>query len=79
MHYPENLAQLKEIITSARERKVGLVPRSSSGESIHGASVNEAAEIVSFEKMNKIMAVNRHDRYIRVQSGVTFAQLLPEV
>ena len=79
MHYPENLAQLKEIIASARERKVGLVPRSSGGESIHGASVNAAAETVSFEKMNEIMAVNRHDRYIRVQPGVTFAQILPEV
>lgn len=79
MHYPENMAQLKELVSSARERGVGLVPVSSASPHIHGASQNENAERVSFEKMKKIMAINRHDRYVRIESGVSFAQLLPKV
>ncbi len=79
MHYPENMAQLKEIVSSARTRGVGLVPVSSKGPHIHGASENSAAETVSFEKMKKIMAVNRHDRYVRVEAGVSFGELLPAV
>lgn len=79
MHYPENMNQVKEILASARERGVGLVPVSSSAPHIHGGAVNEKAETVSFEKMKKIMAVNRHDRYVRVEAGVSFEELLPKV
>jgi len=79
MHYPENMTQVKEIISSARKRGVGLVPVSSSAPHIHGGTVNEKAERVSFEKMKKIMAINRHDRYVRVEAGVSFAELLPKV
>ncbi len=79
MHYPANINDLKEIVSSARERGACLVPVSSAPPHIHGGSVNEKAEKVSFEKMNKIMAINRHDRYVRVEAGVSFGQLLPEV
>ena len=79
MHYPENMNALKEIVSSARERGVCLVPVSSAAPHIHGGSANEKAETVSFEKMNKIMAINRHDRYVRVEAGVSFGELLPQV
>ncbi len=79
MHYPENMARLREIVASARERGVGLVPVSSAAPHIHGGTQNAAAETLSFEKMKKIMAINRHDRYVRVESGVSFAELLPKV
>ena len=79
MHYPENMNELREVISSASERGAYLVPVSSTAPPIHGGSVNENAETVSFEKMKKIMAINRHDRYVRVEAGVSFGQLLPQV
>ncbi|MBE7017566.1 MAG: FAD-binding oxidoreductase [Ruminococcaceae bacterium] len=79
VHYPENMNELREIISSARERGACLVPLSSAAPHIHGGSSNERAETVSFEKMKKIMAINRHDRYVRVEAGVSFAELLPQV
>ena len=79
MHYPENMKSLREIINSARENGVCLVPVSSAPPHIHGGSINEKAETVSFEKMKNIMAINRHDRYVRVEAGVSFAELLPKV
>ena len=79
MHYPENMNELREIISSARERGACLVPVSSAAPHIHGGSTNEKAETVSFEKMKNIMSINRHDRYVRVEAGVSFAELLPRV
>ena len=79
MHYPKNIDELKHVILNARQQGTGLVPQSSAAPHFHGASTNPNAETVSFSCMNKIKAVNRHDRYVRVEAGVSFAQLLPEV
>ena len=79
MHYPENLAELTAIVRSAREEGKALVARSSAPPHIHGASENPAAETVSFERMNKVLKINRHDRYVRVEAGVDFGTLIPMV
>ena len=79
MHYPKNAEELKNIIIAARDSGTALVPVSSAEPHIHGASVNTAAETVSFEKMNKVMEINRRARFARVQSGVTFGELIPLV
>jgi len=79
MHYPENMAQLKETVSSARARGVGLVPVSSRGPHIHGASQNKNAETVCFDKMNRITKIDRVSRFVRVEPGVSFAELLPRV
>jgi len=77
--YPTTRDELAALVRTAAEEGRGLVPVSSGAPHIRGGSVNPGAETVSFEKMNRILAVNRHDRYVRVESGVTFGQLLPEV
>ncbi len=79
MHYPENLEQLKKLVMDARERGVGLVPLSSAAPHIHGASENDRAETVCFEKMNKILKIDRTNRYARVESGVSFGELIPKM
>lgn len=79
MHYPENLAELAAIVRRAREEGKTLVPRSSAPPHIHGASENPAAETVSFERMNRVLKINRHDRYVRVEAGVDFGTLIPMV
>lgn len=79
MHYPETRADLQEIIRAAAENKTPLVPVSSGAPHIHGASQNPAAETVSFEKMNKILKIDRTSRYVRAEVGVTFGELIPEM
>ena len=79
MLFPENTEQVREIILSARENKTGLVPLSSAPPHFHGASVNDGAETVCFSKMNRIIRIDRRSRYVRVEPGVTFGELIPKV
>lgn len=78
MLYPENAEQLQQIIKNARENRTGLVPLSSGAPHFHGASENPQAETVCFSKMNRIITINRKNRYVRVEPGVTFGELIPE-
>ncbi len=77
MFYPKNAEELKTIIRDAAAQGMPLVPVSSGAPHIHNASVNTAAETVSFEKMNKVMDIDRRARFVRVESGVTFGELIP--
>ena len=79
MLFPENAQQVREIICSARESKRGLVPLSSEPPHFHGASENTGAETVCFSKMNRIIKIDRRSRYVRVEPGVTFRDLIPKV
>ncbi|MCF0120170.1 MAG: FAD-binding oxidoreductase, partial [Oscillospiraceae bacterium] len=79
MLFPENTQQVQEIIRKARETGRGLVPVSSEPPHFHGASENENADIVSFSKMKKIMVIDRRSRYARVEPGVTFGELIPQL
>ena len=65
MLFPENTAQVQEIIREARESGKGLVPLSSEPPHFHGASENANAETVCFSSMNRIMKIDRRSRYVR--------------
>jgi len=77
MLFPENREQVEAIVAKAREDGRALVPLSSGAPHFHGASVNPQAETVCFSRMNTIMKIDRRSRYARVESGVTFGQLIP--
>ena len=79
MHYPRDKEELRQLILDARKKGHALVAKSSGAPHFHGASENDNAETVDFSRMNAIKTINRHDRYIRVEAGVTFGQLLTEV
>ena len=79
MLFPENTEQVCEIITHARETGTGLVPLSSQPPHFHGASENAGAETVCFSRMNRIIKIDRRSRYVRVEPGVTFGELIPKV
>lgn len=79
MLFPENTQQVQEIVRSARMEGRKLVAVSSAPPHFHGASVNAAAETVCFSKMDRIMAIDRRSRYVRVEPGVTFGTLIPAV
>ena len=79
MHCPKTRSDLQEIIKAAREKGTPLVPVSSGAPHIHGSSQNEKAETVDMTKMNSIMKIDRTNRYARVEVGVTFGELIPEM
>ena len=79
MHCPKTRSDLQEIIKAAREKGTALVPVSSGAPHIHGISANDKAETLDMSKMNKIMKIDRANRYARVEVGVTFGELIPEM
>jgi len=79
VHYPANTEELRKLVLDARQQGSALVAQSSGAPHFHCASENSNAVTVNFGHMNAIKAINRHDRYIRVEAGVNFGQLLPEV
>lgn len=77
MYYPESREHLQSIVRAARESGTALVPVSSGAPHIHGASENTGAQTVCFEKMDRIHKIDRYSRYVRVEPGVTFGELIP--
>ena len=77
MFLPANTQEVLEIVREAAASGRGLVPQSSKEPHLHGGSENPSAETICFEKMNRILKISRHDRYARVEAGVTFGELLP--
>ena len=77
MIVPKNTEEVCAAVSAAAAEGRALVPRSSAGPHIHGGSCNPDAETISFEKMDRILKISRHDRYARVEAGVSFGTLLP--
>ena len=77
MIMPLTTQEVCEIVRDAAASGRALVPCSSKAPHLHEGSVNLSAETICFEKMNHILKISRHDRYARVEVGVTFAELLP--
>ena len=77
MIVPKNVEEVCSAVRAATAEGRALVPRSSAPPHLHGGSENGCAETISFEAMDRILKISRHDRYARVEAGVTFAALLP--
>ncbi|MBR6951119.1 MAG: FAD-binding oxidoreductase [Oscillospiraceae bacterium] len=79
MLYPKTTEEVREMILAARHSGGGLVPVSSGPPHFHGASVNPNAETLDLSRMDRVMAIDRRSRYVRVEAGVTFGDLLPQL
>ena len=79
MHFPESTEDVRRIVLGARQRGTSLVAVSSGAPHFHGASENSGAETVCFSKMNRILKMDRRGRYVRVEPGVTFGELVPKL
>lgn len=77
MLFPKTTEELCRIIREAGERGQGLAPVSSGPPHLHGASENPEAETVCFSEMNRILRIDRKERYARVEAGVTLGELIP--
>ncbi len=76
---PENAAQVQELVKWANETKTPLVPVSSGAPHFKGDTVPSVPEsvIVDLSGMNKIISINRQQRMVVIEPGVTYEQLQP--
>lgn len=78
--YPESREQVKAIVRLAAETRTPLVPVSSAAPHTLGDTVPSAGGvIVDFSRMRRIIKLDAGNRLVRVEPGVTFGELLPEL
>ncbi len=80
--WPKTAADVQQIIQIALKCAVPLVPVSSGPmHRQHGDTIPKSPQmvIVDLSKMNHILRVDRTNRVVMVEPGVTFAQLIPEM
>lgn len=77
---PENKEEVKAIVRLANNYHTPLVPVSSGPPRFRGDTIPEhGGVIVDLSKMNRILKIDSKHRYIMVEPGVTYAQLVPEL
>ena len=76
---PTETDQVQKIVAWANESGTPLVPLSSGGPHLHGASVPSVpgAVQVDLRGMARILGIDRRNRLVHVEPGVTFEQLIP--
>ena len=72
--YPENEADIIDLINIAHERKTHLIPRAG-GTSIAGQVVGSGIVVDISKHFNKILEINEEERWARVQPGVVLDEL----
>jgi hypothetical protein len=78
---PKNADEVEKLVALARKAKVPLVPVSSGPPHFKGDTVPGASEaiIVDLSDMKKIIRVDRYNRVVMFEPGVTFGELIPAV
>ncbi len=80
--WPKTTADVQQIIQTALKCAVPLVPVSSGpNHRQHGDTIPTKAGvvIVDLSRMNKILRIDRTNRVVMLEPGVTFAQVMPEL
>ena len=72
--FPENPHDIVELINEARERKTHLIPRAG-GTSIAGQVVGNGIVADVSKHFNKILEINKEERWARVEPGVVLDEL----
>ena len=78
---PKNVHEVEEIVMWANQTRSPIVPVSSGPPRFHGDTVPSAAEavIVDLSGMKQIIRIDRRNRMVLIEPGVTFGQLQPEL
>ena len=76
---PKNAEEVQKVIILANERKLPVVP-CSSGIHFNGDTIPVKGGIVlDLSGMNRILAIDDRNRMARIEAGVTWEQLQPEL
>jgi FAD/FMN-containing dehydrogenase len=77
--YPRNAEEVQRIVKYANECLIPVTPRSS-GVSFYGAGIpSEGGIVVDLTQMNKILEIDARNKRVKVEPGVTWAQLQEEL
>jgi FAD/FMN-containing dehydrogenase len=80
---PTSTKEVQELVQWANETRVPLIPVSSHTSSQQPWTGNRiplfGGVVVDMSRMNKILRIDRLNRVVMIEPGVTFAQLLPEM
>ncbi|MFX0074973.1 MAG: FAD-binding oxidoreductase [Candidatus Hermodarchaeota archaeon] len=80
--YPSTKNQIEKILKLANKRKFSIVPISSKSQfKHHGDTIprREDSIILNLSNMNKILSIDRKNRVVMVEPGVTFGELIPKL
>ncbi|MBS4760615.1 MAG: FAD-binding protein [Clostridium sp.] len=72
---PENTVQVSEILKTANNYNIPVIPRGAGTNHAGGCAPVKGGIIIHFSKMNKILEINNSDLTCRVQPGVVVADL----
>ena len=76
---PKNVEEVQSVIKLANKNKLPVIP-CSSGVHFNGDTIPaKGAIVLDLSGMNKILAIDERNRMARVEPGVTWAQLQPEL
>jgi hypothetical protein len=78
---PESADKVQALVRWANETRTPLVPVSSGPPHFRGDTVpgTDGAVIVDLSRMNKILRVDRRNRVVMAEPGVTFSELIPRL
>ena len=78
--WPTSAQDIIELVKWANENKVSLIPVSSSGPRIRGDSSPKVKDtiIVNLSKMKRIVRVDKKNKVVMLEPGVTFSELIEE-
>jgi FAD/FMN-containing dehydrogenase len=76
---PKNADEIQKIVMLANKNKIPVIPRSS-GIHFNGDTIPVQGSIVlDLTRLNKILAIDDRNRMARIEAGVTWEQLQPEL
>lgn len=77
--FPQNTEEIQGIVRYANQRLIPVTPRSS-GISFYGAGIpSQGGIILDLTRMNKILEVDGRNKKVKVEPGVTWAQVQDEL
>ncbi|MGA3127754.1 MAG: FAD-binding oxidoreductase [Candidatus Korobacteraceae bacterium] len=76
---PKTVQEVQALVTWANETETPLIPVSSGAPHFHGDTVPSAPEgvIVDLSRMKDIMRIDRRNKIVIIEPGVTYAELQP--
>ncbi len=80
--WPSNTKIIEEILKLANELKFSVIPISSgSGPRHHGDTIphKDNSVVLDLSNMKKILNIDRKNRVVMIEPGVTFGELIPEL
>jgi len=78
--YPQSRGDVQKIVREAMRSATPLVPVSSGPPHFHGDTVPaRGGVIVDFSRMNRVLRIDRASRSVRVEPGVTYGELIPQL